>query len=96
MNDIPTDGSSHNPVDIQDVESQIQNLRERVEATNKEITDTNKSFAESADALETAIQTDISAIDEIASDLESADTEAEQELDALLLEQAEDIADDSE
>lgn len=78
----------------QDLESQLDNLLKEAEKTDQEIDEVNRKSTEQIADLDAKINGSINNIGQICSDLNRTEKEAGDDLDRIILEQAENLAEE--
>lgn len=89
---MTTDQNQVNSQSAQSVNAQLDELSNDLKNLNQEIEETNIEAWKSMDALDTEIDRSIHAVEQIYSDLDNIEKDASDELDELVLQYAEDLA----
>jgi uncharacterized coiled-coil DUF342 family protein len=89
---MDTNQSATGSQNIQDLKGQLNTLFDEVDVLRKEINETNQNAEKEMNDLEAKIDGSISSMEQIYSDLDVVEKEAENDLDKLALNQAEDLA----
>ncbi len=91
-----TDQNTTNSQSIQDLTKKMEDLLAEEKKIVSEIEEINKDTREKMDNIEGEIHEEMNNIDELFDDLDKADKKAEEDLDKLILTQAEELADDED
>jgi hypothetical protein len=76
--------------------SRVNNLKLKIAATNEEIEANGKKQKNTLNTLESDIDTTIGGIEKDITDLDAVEKKSEEELDELMLERAEELAEEAE
>ncbi len=89
---MTTDQNNTNNQNVQALNSQLVDLLDEAKKVNQEIDETNKEAMEEMTDLEVKVGESIKDVEQIYSDLDHIEKDAGDEIDKLVLQQAEDLA----
>lgn len=90
---MKTDNNTTNQ-NVQDLNNQLGDLLDETKKVNQEIDDVNLETREEINMLDSKVDDSITKVEQVYSDLDKAEKEASDQLDKIVLQQAEDLASD--